>query len=71
MTFFHAKKLSDNLAKNGVRYDHNFLSFLPIFAENLAIFFKIQCYDQNFLNASSIEQKNANIFTELWAKNIF
>jgi hypothetical protein len=32
----------------GQCYDHNFLRFSTIFGEKIGVFFKNQCYDQNF-----------------------
>jgi hypothetical protein len=29
-------------------YDHNFLRLMTIFGENIGVFLKNQCYDQNF-----------------------
>jgi hypothetical protein len=55
----------------GSIYDHNFLRFLPIFCEEIGVFLKNQCYDQNFLQKLAVVRaKNANIFAKFFGENI-
>jgi hypothetical protein len=52
--------------------DHNFLRFLPIFVEKLAVFLKTQCCDPYFTKISSryFEQKTP-IFRNFFKKKIY
>jgi hypothetical protein len=47
-THWRSRQNFTNQNTRGRCYDHNSLRFLPIFGENVDVFFKNQCYEQIF-----------------------
>jgi hypothetical protein len=63
------KIFSLDFENKGRCYDHNFLRFLPIFGEQIGVFFKNQCYDQNFALFSFVSSQKRHFFRRKYFKN--
>jgi hypothetical protein len=59
------------IGSRGRCYDHNFLRFLTIFGEQISVFLKSQCYDQNFAYLSFVSSQKRHFFAEFFSENIF